>query len=318
MKVALIGGVVSTELALKKLVEHQITPAQIYGFEPVDSSMVSGYVNLTSLCESHNLNYRGFKKINDLENEIANEKYDVIFVVGLSQLVSKTILSSASIGCVGFHPTKLPVGRGRAPIAWLVLDQCEGAATFFVMGEGADDGPILAQREFEVNDSDTAKSVESKLLQAMSLALDEWLPKLSIGEWDPRPQNESEVTYYGRRTPEDGKIEWNQDSLDIDKLVRASSIPHPGAYFYFAGKKVIVWKSRLENSLKIRGVVGRVLLKNEAGEFLVQCGQGLIWVCEIEGMSLADIKVGAKLQLNVEDQLIELQARIRELEEKVN
>lgn len=317
MKIALIGGVVSTQLTLEKLIEHNIAPATVYGYEPSDSSRVSGFVSLQKYAESQELGYKGFQRINDLEKEISNQKYDIIFVVGLSQLVSKTILDSAVIGCIGFHPTKLPLGRGRAPMAWMVLDQCDGASTFFVMGEGADDGPILAQEEFEVTGSDTAKSIEKKLLKAGGKALDKWLPKLANGEWNPVPQEERYATYYGRRTPEDGKIVWSKSAVEIDRLVRASSEPHPGAYFYFGNKKVIVWKSKLELNINIKGAEGRVLLKRNDDEFLIQCGSGLLWISELEGITSNEIKVGSKLQIEIEEFVIQLQTKIEELEERV-
>ena len=70
---------------------------------------------------------------------------DLLFVTGLSQIVKPPLLNLPRIGCIGFHPTWLPKGRGRAPLGWLVLDGVPGAATFFLdgrgLGFGADTGP---------------------------------------------------------------------------------------------------------------------------------------------------------------------------------
>lgn len=317
MRIALIGGVVSTEVTLNKLLEYDLKPSVVYGFSPDDNSLVSGFVNLKELCSKNSVNYKPFVRVSSIEDEVASQKYDVVFVVGLSQLVSNNLLKSAVIGCVGFHPTKLPVGRGRAPIAWLVLDGIEGAATYFVMGEGADDGPILVQEPFEIEQDDYAKDVERKLLNASSVALDRWLPKLARGEWNPMPQNEALATYYGRRSPEDGKIDWAKSAHYIDRLIKASSAPHPGAYTYVDGKKIVIAYSRIETNLKIKGVVGRVLQAKPSGERLVQTGEGLIWIRGLEDSVSKTLRVGVKLGIDFEEVLVEMKKRIENLESKV-
>ena len=317
MKIALIGGVTSTRLTLEKLVEHAMAPEQVYGYEPKDTSNVSGYVALEEDSRLHGLEYQSFGNVKEIERDIVDKRFDVIFVVGLSQLVSGDILRSAAVGCVGFHPTKLPAGRGRAPIAWMVLDQCDGAATFFVMGAGADEGPILIQEPFEVTSTDTAKSIEQKLLTAAALALDSWLPRLACGEWDPIPQNPEEATYYGKRTPVDGAIDWSRSSEEIERLVRASGDPHPGAFFYFENNKIIVWKARIENILRIKGVEGRVLLVNDDGEYLIQCGAGLIWISNLVGNNVHRIKVGSQLKIDLAESVAQLQKRVQQLEERI-
>jgi methionyl-tRNA formyltransferase len=316
MKVALIGGVTSTEITFKKLISNELKPAKVYGYEPEDSSLVSAYVNLREHCLNEKVAYEGFKMVNSLESEIINEKYDLVFVVGLSQLVSRKILEAPRLGCVGFHPTKLPRGRGRAPVAWLVLEEQEGAASFFVMGEGADDGPLLIQEPFEVNSLDTATSIEKKSINAISVALDKWLPELKNGHWNPVPQDEALATYFGKRTSSDGIIDWNESAFIIDRLIRSATRPHPGAYTYFKNEKMIVWSSEIEQQLKIKGVPGRVLVK-KGNELLVQCAQGCVWLKNIESKNLKKIKVGMKLGIEVQDRIQELIEKIEQMESRL-
>lgn len=46
---------------------------------------------------------------------------------------------------VGCHPSLLPLGRGRCPIQWTILNDEFGGLTFFRMTQEVDAGPILAQ-----------------------------------------------------------------------------------------------------------------------------------------------------------------------------
>jgi methionyl-tRNA formyltransferase len=311
-RVLVIGAVKSTAITIIKLLEHKFNVVGILGHEPNNSDLVSGWVDLKCLALDNGIDYLGFRKINNSSNlNWAAEKLpDIIFAVGFSQLLGAEWLQLPKLGCIGFHPTNLPEGRGRAPLAWITLDKMMGSASFFLMGEGSDDGPIFTQSFFEVVESDDAGSVENKIGIHMNIALDKWLQDLKKGIWNPEPQDHSKASWYGKRGPEDGWINWNNSAIYLNRLVKASSFPHPGAYTYFNDKKVKVWKSDVENDIKIKGTVGRVLLKNNDKGDLIQCGDGLLWIQEIEIESGGLLKVGDKLGFNLEDEIYMLKKKI--------
>lgn len=313
MRVAIVGSVSSTQATLKKLIEHQINVVKVYGYEPDDMVIVSGYRNLKEISEENKISYQPFRRINDHADAILKDNLDVLFVVGLSQLVSETIISAPTYGCVGFHPTLLPEGRGRAPIAWLVMNATQGAASFFLINDEADAGPIFIQEVFDVEDTDNAKSIETKILSAIDKALDNWLPKLKRGLWRPIPQDEMVASEYGVRKPEDGWINWHCGAADILKLIRASAPPHPGAFTFLGGSKLVITEARLEKEMKIQGVIGRVLkVQNEA--CLVQTGDGLLWVTEYSKVEKFP-RVGQKLGYDVEIEINNMKQELKSLAE---
>lgn len=316
-KVLVIGAVNSTAQIIRKLAEYNLEIVGVLGNEPKDINKISGWVDLSALSLSLNINYKGFTKINDQENLLwaKEKKPDIIFAVGFSQLLLEEWFSISKLGCIGFHPTKLPLGRGRAPLAWITLEQSYGSATFFLMGKGADDGPIFSQSIFKVEENDDAGAVEKKIISNIDLALDQWLPELKEGFWNPIPQCEHLASYYGIRKEEDGLINWNDNAYHINRLVKAASRPHPGAYTYFKDEKLFIWSCRLEKEIQFKGVIGRVLLKNEKNSLLVQTGNGLIWIEKyiLEGDSNANIKVGDKLGYNIEDEIYQIKKNIKSL-----
>ena len=318
MKIVLAGAVQSSKRALESLIKHGLEVVGVLGHEPASPGLVSGHARLDGVASAANIPYVGFKRINDpaIEEQLRAWQPDVLFVVGLSQLISRALLDVPGLGCVGFHPTRLPKGRGRAPVAWIVLDGCPAAATFFLMGEGADDGPIFVQQDFEVSDSDDATSVLASTLTAMDAVLDRWLPELKDGAWDPTPQDEAEATWYGVRRPEDGLVDWHDAADYIDRLVRSATRPHPGAFSYWREHKVTIWACHLEHDLPIKGVVGRVLRKSLTGALLVQTGGGLLWLDEYEvsGGNEERLRVGQKLGGSLECTLAELRQRLETLE----
>ena len=313
MKIAVIGGVASTALLVKKLQEHQLGEVHVFGFEPSNSSLVSGWANLAEISKNACFDYTPFVRVHECQPALNKLSPDWIFAVGLSQLIPAGMLAMAKRGCIGFHPTKLPDGRGRAPIAWMILDKKDGASTFFLMGEGVDDGPILTQMPFAVEEDDDASSVEEKLLLAEAHALDVLLPKMKVGQLNPRAQEENDASYYGRRSHEDGWLDWASSSEKLLRLVRASTNPHPGAYTFHGAYKIRILKADVVNSPIEQGVVGRILKCMTDGSFIVQSGFGHLHVLNWDCTENWTPKVGHKLGFYVELEIHLLQQRVEML-----
>lgn len=315
LRVGVIGAVGSTAITLKLLYKHEFNVVGVLGHEPVVRERVSGLYDLRSLAVSLNIPFAGFQKIHDSVHLawMREKQPDIIFAVGFSQLLSDDWLKLPKLGCIGFHPTLLPKGRGRAPLAWLVLEERKGAASFFLMGKGTDDGPVFIQEPFVLQTNDDAQSTSVIIDEAINKALDKWLPKLKQGIWEPIPQDESQATWYGRRSPEDGLINWYNKAEAIDRLIKGSTKPHPGAYTYFKHVKIIIWSSELEISIPIKGVVGRVLVKQNSKGYLIQCGEGLIWIKDIILPLGIELKGGDKLGYQLEDEIYNIWAELRKL-----
>lgn len=313
IRVGLIGGVESSAIALRKLCEYDLEVVEVFGYRPKNTEFVSGYYDLEPICIENSINFTPFVRINDHAEKIQSLELDFLLVVGISQLVSKDIIDAPKLGAIGFHPTYLPKGRGRAPVAWLVNEVAEGASTFFMLEEAADAGAIVAQEPFEVVAEDDAKSVESKLYDAMAVALDELLPQLVKGEINPVEQDDSLATEFGVRRPEDGMIDWSYSAYEIDRLIKAASDPHPGAFTFLESDRIEVKASRLEKEFKIKGVQGRIL-KIENNEALVQTGDGLIWIA-IDTDDLSKVRVGSLLGYKTDLEIYELKKQIAELKE---
>lgn len=318
MRVVLIGAVRSTEATLSRLLAHRLDVIAVLGYRSPDTSRVSGYVDLEPAARAAGIAFHAFRSVNDgtVIEWVRGLKADVLFVVGLSQLVSPELLACARLGAVGYHPTALPEGRGRAPIAWLVLERRAGASTFFELTPFADDGAVFVQEHFALEENDDAAVVECKVLESLGLALDRWLPRLKAGEWNPVPQRAETATYYGKRAPEDGLIEWRASAEEIDRLVKASTRPHPGAFTYCGSERLIVWRSRCERDLRIRGVRGRVLKADAEGAALVQTGEGLLWLleCELSDGRPFALRVGDKLGYDTDIELHDIILRLSRLE----
>jgi len=221
-------------------------------------------------------------------------------------------------GFVGFHPTKLPLGRGRAPLAWLILEQNEGAATFFVMQEGVDDGPILVQVPFSVEANDDACSLEEKMLFAEACALDYLLPRLADSSIEANPQDHNSATYYGKRSPEDGWINWNNKAECLLAQIRASCPPHPGAFTFDEDAKIVILRANSADSQSVRGVVGRILEVTNIDGFTIQCGDGCLSILDWSAPPGWVPIVGRMLGFYSECEIHRLRSQVAYLQSRIN
>src|SRR5690606_21684147 len=83
----------------------------------------SGRIYLDGIADKYNIPLYKVNHINDNECIDIINKYnlDWLFIIGWSQIVSNQVLNSPKSGCIGMHPTLLPVGRGRAAIPWAII-----------------------------------------------------------------------------------------------------------------------------------------------------------------------------------------------------
>lgn len=107
------------------------------------------YLNLFSIS---NLQFRIFKNI------------DLALVYAFGQIVPKSLLGLPKYGFWCVHPSLLPKYRGPSPIAYpLILGEKKTGVTIFQMDEKVDHGPIIAQEELEISDTDRRPDLEIKL-----------------------------------------------------------------------------------------------------------------------------------------------------------
>ncbi len=169
---------------------------------------------------------------------------DFIFSFWYRQLVKRPILEIPPGGCLNLHGSLLPKYRGRAPVNWVLVNGEEKTGiTLHYMVERADAGDIVAQAVVPIDFSDTALTLYQKLVEAGRLVLRAAWPLLREGRAPRLPQDESQATYFGRRTPEDGRFDWSWPALRIYNLVRAVTHPYPGAFVDFGGRQLFVWQA---------------------------------------------------------------------------
>ncbi|TSD77092.1 bifunctional UDP-4-amino-4-deoxy-L-arabinose formyltransferase/UDP-glucuronic acid oxidase ArnA [Pseudomonas sp. KBS0710] len=175
---------------------------------------------------------------------IAKLNPDFIFSFYYRNLLSEALLATAKKGAFNLHGSLLPKYRGRAPANWVLVNgETETGVTLHRMVKRADAGAILAQQKVVIDRTDTGLTLHAKLREAATHLLHDALPQLAQGKLAETAQNDSQATYFGRRTAADGKLDWKKSAEELFNLVRAVTQPYPGAFCAVGEHKLIVWQA---------------------------------------------------------------------------
>jgi methionyl-tRNA formyltransferase len=190
-------------------------------------------------------------------------------------MLPMSVLRLAKRGAFNMHGSLLPKYRGRAPLNWAVLKgETETGATLHEMVEKPDAGRIVEQQAVPIGPDETAVEVFAKVASAAEAVLRRSLKDLLSGKAKLRPNDLSLGSYYGRRTPEDGRIDWSKSAAEIHNLVRAVAPPFPGAFCEFEGRVLKIDKTKIESRKQTPG--GRLGPFRENGEWFAACGDGKV------------------------------------------
>jgi UDP-4-amino-4-deoxy-L-arabinose formyltransferase/UDP-glucuronic acid dehydrogenase (UDP-4-keto-hexauronic acid decarboxylating) len=207
----------------------------------------------------------------------------VIYSAYYRSLIPSGILALASHGAYNLHGSLLPNYRGRAPVNWMLVNgEREGGVTLHHMIARADAGDIVAQRAIVIDDSDNALTLYSRLVPLWNALIREYHPLIVAGTAPRRPQDLRQGSYYGRRGPEDGRIDWRWPARRIFNLVRAVTHPYPGAFGFAGEEKLLVWEARSLDADGGREEPGTIVACRADGTVEVAAGTGRLLLQRVQ------------------------------------
>lgn len=214
---------------------------------------------------------------------------DLLVTVAYGRILPQEVLDIPPYGCVNVHGSLLPKYRGAAPIQWSVIngDSITGITTMYT-DIGMDTGDMLLKREVEIGINETAGELHDKLSIIGAEVLLETLKELEKGTLVRIPQPADEATYVTMISKETGRIDWSKTMEQIHNLVRGTD-PWPGAYTFYKGERMRVWKTEYSNIEKASKPGEIIEVKKEG--ILVGTGKGNIMLKEIQFDSGKRLKV---------------------------
>lgn len=203
--------------------------------------------------------------------------FDNILSINYLFILESDVLSKASNLAVNFHGSLLPKYRGRTPHVWAIINgEKETGITAHLMNERCDDGDIVRQLIVPIGTDDTGASLLYKYNEQYPELVCKVIDDIESGHVNVRKQDINLATYFGKRTPEDGEINWDWQKERIRNWVRAQANPYPGAFTYANGHKVIINRISFSDFGFIDTMVNGKVLFSKKGRPFVKTQNGVI------------------------------------------
>lgn len=257
------------------------------------------------LAESYNL------KSESDQNFFERSNFDLLLVIGWERLIPEMVLKTLNKFSCGMHGSAfgLPRGRGRSPMNWALITNQKFFTTYlFRYKPGIDDGDIIGFQSFEITQHDSIETLHLKNRIVMGNLVKEYFPLIAEGKEVYFPQPPENTTFYPKRKPGDGIIDWRKRTETIYNLIRAVSTPYPSAFSFLYDKKVVIHGAIPFDNLMYSSKIepGQVLNVSPASNFfIVKTLDGSLLINDFEGYDINDIEPGMKFSSGDQDEIME-------------
>ncbi len=186
--------------------------------------------------DENNVDYKSINSF--LKEDVLKHKANLGVLANFRLIVPKEILNLFPLGILNIHPSLLPKGRGATPGQEAIVnnDKLTGVS-IIKLDEKLDHGPILAQKEEEIKDNDTADSLYQRLFEIGADLLYQNIKQYIKGNLKLVVQDDSKATYTKTLTRESGFINANNPPKNLKTMIKAY-FPWPGVWTEKNGKRI--------------------------------------------------------------------------------
>jgi len=330
MKTAAIGRTNVLLRTIRTIVSHghevslvvTTDPAEFYAADVSDFQSITDDVDATFVRTDD---------VNDgaIRSRVEDENIQVGVSVNWKELIGDRLIDAFEHGILNYHAGDLPRYRGNAAMNWALINGEQAVThTLHFMTRELDAGPIARQRRMPISRETRLADIYRFAEDHVPKMVTEVLDDLEAGSLEPRPQSDDpeDVLRCFPRRPEDSKLNWERSAEHLDRIVRASSEPLFGAYTYFQGQKLRVWRAHAEYpEFEWLGTPGQIADRRpDTGDVAVCTGEGFLVLETVEPedgkrQSAADWITSARARLghDRDSEISRLRERIAQLESKI-
>ena len=215
---------------------------------------------------------------------------EIMLSVNYIFLVNKDIFELFNFP-INIHGSLLPKYRGRTPHIWAIINnEKETGVTSHIINEGCDEGDIIYQLTVPIEFFDTGASILIKFEKLYPLIIEKTLYSVNSEKLHKTQQNHLAATYFGKRVPEDGEINWNWQREQIYNWVRALADPYPGAFSIVNNEKFIIDQIEFDKTgFNFNMKNGLILSKSP---LLIKTSNGVIKIVKYRGGNKIRLETG--------------------------
>jgi methionyl-tRNA formyltransferase len=207
---------------------------------------------------------------------------DILVSFAYGKIFGPKFLALFPLGGINIHPSLLPKYRGPSPIQTAILnrDKITGIA-IQTLAQQMDCGDILAMEQLQLTGGETAFSLGGIIAEKAAIMLPEVLKKIKNGTAVRTGQNHDEASYCKIISREDGIINWTCSAAEIEAKIRAFN-PWPLCRTIHNGRELLILKAAVFKGCSNTGMPGQVLGIDKQYGILIQTGDGVLSVTELQ------------------------------------
>lgn len=172
---------------------------------------------------------------------LATKSCEILISINYLYIIEQNIIDIPEILAFNIHGSLLPKYRGRTPHVWSIINnEIKTGITAHIIDSGCDTGDVLEQIQIDIDLKDTGATILKKFEEYYFPLVVKVLDKIKTNKLIRQQQDCSKATYFCKRTPEDGLINWSWQRERIYNWVRAQSFPYPGAFTFYLNEKIII------------------------------------------------------------------------------
>jgi methionyl-tRNA formyltransferase len=275
MRLVFMGTPESAVPSLRRLVDdgHEIVAVWTQPDKPAGRGKKLHQSPVKDFTVLHNLPVHQPAKIKNPEARelFASHGAEAAIVVAYGRILPPEFLSAYQHGCINVHFSLLPKYRGAAPVNWAIVNgEKETGVTTMKIVEELDAGPILLQRATEIEETETAPELMSRLAEMGADLISKTLQELPM--LTPKDQIADQATFAPILKREDGLIDWSMNAFAIERRVRGFQ-PWPNAHTVFNSKRMIIREAAAETTEDTSNGPGQIL-RAEGDVLVVSAGDG--------------------------------------------
>lgn len=236
------------------------------------------FKSVYELCKRNKIPVAVPKNVNEHYDEIKKLSPDLIFTIGFKQIIGKSLIELPKFGCINLHGSLLPRYRGRCPVNWALINgEKYSGVTAHYIEKDVDVGDIVAQRKVKINHKDDIRTLSEKIYEIYPPIVLEVINNFGSGKINRKKQDETKASYFEKREPKDGKIDWNKRPLELYNFVRALTKPYPGAFSFLNKNRVNICKIRPFRGKEFSSTSKRgTIIKTENSGIFVKVKDGIV------------------------------------------
>ena len=277
---------------LKSLYQNGYPVSDVYT-QPPQKSQRGQKINkspIQGIAETLNLEFRTPKSLKDNMEEFEyfkNIEADLAIVVAYGKIIPKEFLNLTKKGFINIHASILPAWRGAAPIQRSIMNlDKETGISIMKINEQLDTGPISNTYKINLENNLNAQDVSDQLSLLAAEKILNNIDNILDDKAKFIEQNHAQATYASKIQKLEGKIDWNENALNIIGKINGL-YPVPGAFFIFKGERYKILKADIGNGIGNPGEVVSDYLE-------ISCGNS-------QSIKIKEIQRQGKKPQNVEE-----------------